>query len=161
MRDEEAIVGHELYRAPADNLGEARCLCGLLNGAALQVGARRFQGQRRARDFDKYVINLPTPRFDENDELRRRAPGLLHVFLPSIGACSFACPVCGTAAFRDRPAPVEERLALGFIRHAPRPAERGQPPSAAASGNASLAKPNTVRSRRRSPSVPRRVIPRR
>ncbi len=74
VQDEEAIIDHKLYWAPADSLGEARYLCGLLNSAALLAGVRRFQsqGQWGARDFDKYVFNLPIPRFDENDELHRR-----------------------------------------------------------------------------------------
>ena len=73
VRNEDAIVDHKLYWAPADSLEEARYLCGLLNSAALQAGVRRFQsqGQWGARDFDKYVFNLPIHRFDENDELHR------------------------------------------------------------------------------------------
>ena len=75
VRDQEAIVDHKLYWAPS--LGEACYLYGFLNSAALQAGVKPFQSQRHwgARDSDKYVFNLPIPRFDKNDKLHRRGRG--------------------------------------------------------------------------------------
>ena len=45
---------------------EARYLCGILNSEALRSGVEQYQaqGQWGARHFDKYVFNLPIPRFN-------------------------------------------------------------------------------------------------
>ena len=50
---------------------EARYLCGILNSEALRSGVEQYQaqGQWGARDFDKYVFNLPIPRFDARNPL--------------------------------------------------------------------------------------------
>ena len=50
---------------------EAGYLCAILNSEALRSGVERFQaqGQWGARDFDKYVFNLPIPRFDAGNPL--------------------------------------------------------------------------------------------
>ena len=61
-----AIIDHMLYWAAVESLEEARYLCGILNSEALRSGVKQFQvqGQWGARHFDKYVFNLPIPRFD-------------------------------------------------------------------------------------------------
>ena len=66
-----AIIDHKLYWAAFESLEEARYLCGILNSEALRSGVEQFQaqGQWGARDFDKYVFNLPIPRFDAGNSL--------------------------------------------------------------------------------------------
>ena len=73
VRDETAIIDHKLYWAAAESPEEACYLCGILNSEALRAGVEQFQsqGQWGARDFDKYVFNLPIPKFDGNDPLHR------------------------------------------------------------------------------------------
>ena len=65
------IIDHKLYWAAFESPEEARYLCGILNSEALRSGVEQFQaqGQWGARDFDKYVFNLPIPRFDAGDAL--------------------------------------------------------------------------------------------
>ena len=72
--DETAIVDSKLYWVAAESVAEARYLCGVLNSEVLRVGVARYQsqGQWGARDFCKYVFNLPIPRFDEGFALHRR-----------------------------------------------------------------------------------------
>ncbi len=74
VRDQAAVVDHTLYWAAAENVEEARYLCGVLNSEVLRFGIERYQarGQWGARHFDKYVFNLPIPRFDAGDALHRR-----------------------------------------------------------------------------------------
>lgn len=71
VRGSTAIVEHKLYWAAVDSLEEARYLCGILNSETLQSGVKQYQsqGQWGARDFDKYVFNLPIPRFDAGNPL--------------------------------------------------------------------------------------------
>ena len=73
VRDETAIIDHKLYWAAAENPEEAYYLCAILNSEALRASVEQFQsqGQWGARDFDKYVFNLPIPKFDGNDSLHR------------------------------------------------------------------------------------------
>ena len=74
VRDQAAVIDHKLYWAATENVEEARYLCGVLNSETLRAGVKRYQsqGQWGARDFDKYVFNLPIPRFDAGDALHRR-----------------------------------------------------------------------------------------
>ena len=74
VQDSVAIIEHKLYWAAAESVEEAGYLCGILNSEALRAGVAQFQsqGQWGARDFDKYVFNLPIPRFDKNDVLHNR-----------------------------------------------------------------------------------------
>ena len=74
VRNETAAVDSKLYWAAAESLDEANYLCGVLNSAAVQAGVARYQsqGQWGARDFGKYVFNLPIPRYDAGDALHRR-----------------------------------------------------------------------------------------
>ena len=73
VRDEAAIVDHTLYWTAAESPEEARYLCGILNSKILRTSVERYQsqGQWGARHFDKYVFNLPIPRFDGNNPLHR------------------------------------------------------------------------------------------
>ena len=73
VRDETAIIDHKLYWAAAESPEEACYLCGILNSDTLRAGVEQFQsqGQWGARDFDKYVFNLPIQKFDGNDPLHR------------------------------------------------------------------------------------------
>ena len=60
-----------LYWAAVDSVEEAAYLCAILNSEALRSGVEQFQaqGQWGARHFDKYVFNLPIPRFDSGNVL--------------------------------------------------------------------------------------------
>ena len=73
VRDRRVLVDHKLYWAQVRNLEEGRFLCGILNSEALRAAVEPYQaqGQWGARDFDKYVFNLPIPRFDRDDTLHR------------------------------------------------------------------------------------------
>ena len=73
VRDETAIIDHTLYWTAAESPEEARYLCGILNSEILRAGVEQYQsqGQWGARHFDKYVFNLPIPRFDGNNPLHR------------------------------------------------------------------------------------------
>ena len=71
VRNSSAIFEHQLYWATVDSMEEAEYLCGILNSEALRSGVEQFQaqGQWGARHFDKYVFNLPIPRFDAGNPL--------------------------------------------------------------------------------------------
>ena len=73
VQDETAIIDSSLYWARVDGVNEGRYLCGILNSEVLRGGVERYQaqGQWGARHFDKYVFNLPFPKFDEDDSLHR------------------------------------------------------------------------------------------
>ena len=74
IRNETAVIDHKLYWAAAKSIGEGHYLCGVLNSETLRAGVARYQsqGQWGARDFDKYVFNLPIPRYDGANALHRR-----------------------------------------------------------------------------------------
>jgi len=74
VRDRTAVIDHNLYWAATESIEEANYLCGVLNSETLRAGVRQYQSQGRwgARHFDKYVFNLPIPRFDAGDALHRR-----------------------------------------------------------------------------------------
>lgn len=71
VQDEIAVVEHKLYWAKIESLEEAYYLCAILNSEVLRAGVAQYQsqGQWGARDFDKYVFNLPIPRFDTDNSL--------------------------------------------------------------------------------------------
>ena len=71
VQDEAAVIDHKLYWAAVKTSEEALYLCAILNSEALRSGVERYQaqGQWGARDFDKYVFNLPIPSFDTSDKL--------------------------------------------------------------------------------------------
>ena len=74
VEDETAIIDHKLYWGRANSGVEAHYLCGILNSEALRASVAPYQaqGQWGARDFDKYVFNLPIPRYNGNEPLHRR-----------------------------------------------------------------------------------------
>ncbi len=74
VENESALVDHKLYWGQARSRAEAYYLCGILNSEALRASVAPYQaqGQWGARDFDKYVFNLPIPRFDGSDALHQR-----------------------------------------------------------------------------------------
>ena len=73
VQDETAVIDHKLYWARVENFDEGRYLCGILNSETLRAGVEQYQsqGQWGARDFDKYVFNLPIQQFDEDNSLHR------------------------------------------------------------------------------------------
>jgi len=68
---DSCIVDHKLYYGACQTLREARYLAAILNSETLRKRVERYQarGQWGARDFDKYVFNLPIPIFDARDSL--------------------------------------------------------------------------------------------
>ncbi len=68
------IIEHKLYWAAAESELEARYLEAILNSEAARRRVEDLQsrGQWGARDFDKVMLRLPIPRFDEGSELHRR-----------------------------------------------------------------------------------------
>ena len=73
IEDEAVIIDHKLFWAPVASREEARFLCGILNSEALRAKVQQYQsqGQFGARDFDKYIFNVPIPRFDRSVGLHR------------------------------------------------------------------------------------------
>ena len=69
VQNEAAIIEHKLYWAATASLKEAHYLCSIFNSEALRSAVEPYQGQGQwgARDFDKYVFNLPIPRFDSGN----------------------------------------------------------------------------------------------
>ena len=74
IRNDQAIIDHKLYWAATRTHKEAKYLCAILNSEALRTKVVQYQsqGQWGARDFDKYVFNLPIPRFDDGNTLHRQ-----------------------------------------------------------------------------------------
>ena len=74
LQDDSAVVDHKLYWMAAASVEEARFLCGVLNSETVRAGVEGYQaqGQWGPRDFDKYVFNLPIPRYDNDNCLHRR-----------------------------------------------------------------------------------------
>ena len=66
-------VRHYHFKCFIQSMGCGRDWCGILNSEVLRGGVERYQaqGQWGARHFDKYVFNLPFPKFDEDDSLHR------------------------------------------------------------------------------------------
>ena len=73
IHESAVIIDRMLYWAAVENLEEARYLCGILNSEALRSRVEQYQvqGQWGARHFDKYVFNLPIPRFNADSSLHR------------------------------------------------------------------------------------------
>jgi SAM-dependent methyltransferase len=74
VADPSAIVEHKLYWAPTASRNEARYLTAILNSSVLTMAVRPMQarGEHNPRDFDKYVFQLPIPRYDPNDAAHAR-----------------------------------------------------------------------------------------
>ena len=72
VRDTSAVIDHKLYWGTAE-IDEALYLCGILNTETVrqQVEQYQSQGQWGARDFDKYVFNVPIPTYDSKLPLHR------------------------------------------------------------------------------------------
>lgn len=73
LRDIRVDILKALYESLIDTWDEARYLCGVLSSEALRSRVHQYQaqGQFGARHFDKYVFNLPIPRFTEHDSVHR------------------------------------------------------------------------------------------
>ena len=73
VQDETATVDSQLYWAPVETREEAQYSCAILNSETLRAGVQRYQarGQWGARHFDKYVFNLPIPRFESGKATHR------------------------------------------------------------------------------------------
>ena len=71
VQDEITVVDHQLYWAGFEDTDEARYLCAILNSEALRASVQQYQaqGQWGPRHFDKYVFNVPIPRFDTDNSL--------------------------------------------------------------------------------------------
>jgi len=74
VREPTPIIESKLYWGALSTFGEALYLCCVLNSKTLRdrVAQYQSQGQWGARDFHKYVFNLPIPRFEEDDPLHQR-----------------------------------------------------------------------------------------
>lgn len=74
VRDLQVLIDHKLYWMAAESIEEALYLCGILNSEFLRAGVESYQaqGQWGPRDFDKYVFNLPIPRYNRRNGLHRR-----------------------------------------------------------------------------------------
>ncbi len=87
VENETAIIDNSLYWAAVEDVAGAWYLCAVFNSWALRDGVAVYQsqGQWGARHFDKYVFNLPIPRFEGENALHRAlaeaaqtAAGLAH-----------------------------------------------------------------------------------
>ncbi len=69
-----AIVEHKLYWGSFASRDEARYLTAILNSTAVTtaVGPMQARGEHNARDFDKYVFQLPIPQYDREDAAHAR-----------------------------------------------------------------------------------------
>ena len=74
VSDIESVIDHKLYWMATKSVDEAHYLCGALNSEAVRASVERYQaqGQWGPRDFDKYVFNLPIPRYDSANALHCR-----------------------------------------------------------------------------------------
>ena len=74
LADPEALIDHKLYWATASSEAEGRYLLGVLNSETARRLAEHLQsrGQWGARDFDKVLLSLPIPQFDESKTLHRQ-----------------------------------------------------------------------------------------
>ena len=71
VTEPETVIDHKLYWGASADQEEARYLSAILNSDVTRTRVARYQsqGQFGARDFDKYVFNLPIPRFDSGNDL--------------------------------------------------------------------------------------------
>ena len=55
-------------------MAEAKYLCTILNSPVITVAVRSFQarGEHNPRHYDKYIWQLPIPRYDAKDPRHRR-----------------------------------------------------------------------------------------
>ena len=74
VQDTASVIDHSLYWTAVESIYEAHYLCGILNSEVLRAGVEAYQaqGQWGSRHFDKYVFNLPIPRYDSANALHCR-----------------------------------------------------------------------------------------
>jgi SAM-dependent methyltransferase len=74
VTDTSAVIDHKLYWGAAENLAEARYLTAILNSGIITLAVRPMQalGEHNPRDFDKYVFQLPIPRYDAGESSHER-----------------------------------------------------------------------------------------
>jgi hypothetical protein len=78
VESEDAIVEHKLYWAGLESIEEARFLVAVLNSpvATTRISHLQSRGEHNPRDIDKYVFQLPIPRFAPDDPLHARLTAL-------------------------------------------------------------------------------------
>ncbi|MBA2305114.1 MAG: hypothetical protein H0W08_21145 [Acidobacteria bacterium] len=72
--DPRVVIEKSLYWAEVSGADEGRYLTAILNSDSFTLFVRRFQarGEHNPRHFDKYVFDIPFPRFAPDDELHRQ-----------------------------------------------------------------------------------------
>jgi len=77
IEQREAFIDHKLYWTAVETHAEAYYLAGLLNSEAIRIKIAALQSRGRwgARDFDKLVFELPSPRCEPSDPLHRDLVG--------------------------------------------------------------------------------------
>ena len=78
ISDPTAVIDHKLYWGAVSDLDEARYLTAILNSSVVTMAVRPMQarGEHNPRDFDKYVFQLPIPRYDPSDAEHARLVAL-------------------------------------------------------------------------------------
>lgn len=73
LSDPRGIVEHQLYLAKVDSKQEGRYLLAILNSETARHLAEHLQprGQWGARHFDKVILSLPIPTFDNTNKLHK------------------------------------------------------------------------------------------
>ena len=78
--DQRAVIDCKLYWSAVSSVEEANYLTAIINSDTLRRMVARYQaqGQWGARDVDKYIFNIPFPKFENDNDL--------HVLLADAGA---------------------------------------------------------------------------
>lgn len=73
IREQMSLVDHSLYWAEVETIAEGHYLLAILNSEAARRLAEGLQarGQWGARHFDKVMLSLPIPRFDQTNKIHR------------------------------------------------------------------------------------------
>lgn len=73
VQDNRAVIEHSLYWMSPANIEEARYLIAILNSETARARTESLQseGLFGPRHFDKYMFNLPIPRYRANDPLHQ------------------------------------------------------------------------------------------
>jgi len=71
LTDIKGIADHKLYWVKVETVAEGRYLLSILNSETARQKAEHLQsrGQWGARDFDKVILSLPIPHFDNSNKL--------------------------------------------------------------------------------------------
>jgi SAM-dependent methyltransferase len=74
VSNSSAIIEHKLYWAPVASKDEGRYLTAILNSTVVTAAVAPMQarGEHNARDFDKYVLQLPISPYDPADAAHTR-----------------------------------------------------------------------------------------